>query len=49
MKDFENEYLWPILLGLLLGMLLCGCETEAKLQRWFEFKNQQHQNANDNH
>jgi len=39
--DFLEEYALPALVGILLGALLCGCATEAKLQRWFEFKNQQ--------
>ncbi len=39
LHDFLEEY---ALVGILLGMLLCGCATEeAKLKRWFEQKNKQ--------
>ena len=38
---FLEEYALPALVGILVGALLCGCATEAKLQRWFEQKNEQ--------
>ncbi len=46
--DFVTDYIYPALVGVLIGMLLCGCATEAKLQRWFEFKNAQVEKGNIN-